>query len=68
MEQGKNTLTLREREIWNEAVRDTLKEVWLYNGIIPDDFARETLCRNVQEKISYKKPEPTPLVLIPYND
>lgn len=65
MSTEKDLKTKREKEIWNEAVRDTLKEVWLYNGIIPDDFAREALCRNVQEKISYKNPEPIPLILIP---
>lgn len=53
--------TLKEREFYNEAVRDTLKEVWLYDGVIPDEVSREYMVRKIQRDISYKKPEWTPL-------
>lgn len=58
------TKSLREREIYNEGVRDALKEVWLYGGVIPDDNSRAYLCREVQKKVSYKNPEPKDLVYI----
>jgi len=54
----------REREIYNEAIRDALKEVWLYNGVIPDAVDRAYMCRAIQEKLSFKNPPLTPLVLI----
>lgn len=60
-----NKKTLRERECYNEGVRDALKEIWLYDGLIPDEISRENMLRRVQEKVSYKHPEPKPLVLIP---
>jgi len=59
-----NKKTLRERECYNEGVRDALKEVWLYDGIIPDEMSREHLVRTVQRKISYADPEIKQLVLI----
>ena len=51
-------MTLKEREIYNQAVKDTLQEVWLYDGIIPDEEGRKNLCKAVQAKLSYKSPEP----------
>jgi hypothetical protein len=56
--------SLREREIYNEAIRDAMKEVWLYDGLIQDNDARAYLCREVQKKLSYKQPAPKPLILI----
>ena len=41
MSNMKKRKSLREREIYNEAVRDTLKEIWLYDGIIPDAIERQ---------------------------
>lgn len=65
MNKKQNKKTLRERECYNEGVRDALKEVWLYDGVIPDETDREYMVRQVQKKVSYASPEPKRLVLIP---
>lgn len=55
---NKKKLTVRGREIYNEGVRDTLKEVWLHDGIISDAEDRRYMVNKIQEKVSYKSPPP----------
>lgn len=56
--------SFREKQIYNEAIRDAMKELWLYDGVIPDEAARAHLCRKIQEDRSYKIPALVPLILI----
>lgn len=63
MSVNKKKLTTRGREIYNEGVRDALKEVWLYDGIISDASARRYMVNRIQEKMSYKFPTPKKLYL-----
>lgn len=59
-----NKKTKREMEVYNEAIRDAMKEVWLYDGIIPDEVSREYMVRQIQKKLSYTKIDVKELVLI----
>lgn len=63
MTKRKSLMKDKDRKIYNEGVRDALKEVWLYDGTIPSATEREALVRNVQKKVSYKVPKFKPLVL-----
>jgi hypothetical protein len=42
------------KEIWNEAVKATLREVNRYDGIIISERDREYLIQKVSSKVSYK--------------
>jgi hypothetical protein len=50
----------RDKQIWNEAVKATLKEVKKYDGLIPDDSERLYLCKSVYERVSYRSDAPNP--------
>ena len=50
--------SLRDKIIWNAAVKATLLEVKQYNGLIPDDDDREILIRKVAISMSYTKGVP----------
>ena len=63
MSVNKKKLTPRGREIYNEGVRDALKEVWLHDGIISDANDRKYMVNKIQEKVSYKFPTPKKLHL-----
>lgn len=58
---NKNKLTVRGREIYNEGIRDALKELLLYDGIIPDKYDRSVVVTNIQKKLSYKQPPFKPI-------
>ena len=42
------------KEIWNDAVKATLREVNRYDGIITSERDREYLIQQVSSKVSYK--------------
>lgn len=48
------TLNKKQRELYNQAVYDTLKELWLFDGLIPNEIDRQQLCLTIQYKVSYK--------------
>ena len=51
-------MTTKEKKIWNEAVKATLKEVLKFDGIITSLEDRNYIKDEVTKKISYKKLKP----------
>jgi hypothetical protein len=49
-------LTKSQKLLWNEAVRATMNEVFLYDGTIPELEDRMYLKTQVIKKLSYKIP------------
>jgi len=49
------------KRIYNEAVRDVVKELWLFDGIVPNADERKALCNALLHKCSYKSPSQKPL-------
>lgn len=47
---------------YNDGVRDAMKELWLYDGVIPDEVSRENMAKAIQDKLSYKRIEIKPVV------
>ena len=60
MSVNKNKLTARGKEIYNAGVRDALKEVRKYDGIISDANDRRVLVDNVMKNVSCKFPPQKP--------
>jgi hypothetical protein len=48
------TLTKKEKELWNEAVKKCTNEIKMYNGTIPDEFERNNMAQAIKDRISYK--------------
>ena len=48
-------MTRREKEIWNEAVMTTLREVYKYDGLIPSMEDREYMTRTIRIKLCYTR-------------
>ena len=59
------TLSKKEKELWNEAVRKTINEMKLYDGVIPDKVDRLAMAENIQRKISYKLKTKLPKICTP---
>ena len=51
---SRKILSKKEKLLWNAAVQATLNEVYLYDGIIPDERDRLLIKQRVSEKLSYK--------------
>jgi hypothetical protein len=47
-------LTRKQKLLWNEAVRKTLNQVRLYDGIIPDERDRNHIATAIWDRLSYK--------------
>lgn len=46
--------TKKEKELWNEAIRAATNEMFLYDGLIPDERDRIILKERIIKKLSYK--------------
>lgn len=46
--------TKKEKELWNEAIRAATNEMFLYDGIIPDERDRIIMKDRIIKKLSYK--------------
>ena len=49
-----NKLSKRDKEFWNEAVRQTVKELKNWDGIIPSKEDREFMANRIYERLAYK--------------
>lgn len=50
------TLTSKEKELWNEAVKKTCSVIKTYDGIIPDERERSYMADRIEKKMAYKLP------------
>jgi hypothetical protein len=48
------TLTKKEKLLWNEAILKAANEVYLYDGLIPEEWERKILKEKIVKKFSYK--------------
>ena len=47
-------VTEKEKKLWNEAVKATLREVNKFDGFIPAQSDRAYLIKKVSERVMYK--------------
>lgn len=50
--------TIKEKQIWNDAIRKATKEVMKYDGIIVNDREREYMKDMIEHKLLYKLNRP----------
>lgn len=51
-------MTQAERDIWNEAVTATLKELQKWDGIIPEESTRLSMASNIYKRVAFKSSDP----------
>lgn len=47
-------LTLNEKKLWNEAVKEAIKEMKRWDGIILDEEDRDRIADGIWERVAYK--------------